>query len=124
VNVPAGHGSHCACPLALPYHPGWHATQRVDAAVGLALPGGQALQAALSSDMPASMPYVPVGHGAQAVTPLALLKLPAGGWPAALAVPGPHDRQLALPLDPSLGLYVPAGHGVQLLPGCAEYVPG
>ncbi len=92
------------------------------------MPGKHGTQLELVVE-PTSVLYVPAGHLTHTACPASALKEPAGqvlhwGWPAALAVPGPHDRQLALPLDPSLGLYVPAGHGVQLLPGCAEYVPG
>ena len=76
---------------------------------------------------------VPAGHGVQFVAPGFLLYVPAGQYvhvekPVAPTtddlVPGGHMKQENTDVPPVSGLYVPAGHNVQLTDLAREYVPG
>ena len=105
-----------------------HDIQLVAAGLGLYVAGKQGVQLELLVE-PALGLYVPDGQAEHWPCPANALNVPAAqsvqeDEPPLLQVPEGHDMQLALPVDPRSGLYVPVGHGVQFACGSTENVPG
>ena len=117
-EVPAGHVAHDVLPPDTAYLPAGHEPHEGEAAE-LKVPAAQEMQ------IPVETLKVPAGHALQLAELMLALEYPAGqslqlpaAFPAGMYLPAGHVLQLPAPV----GLYRPEGHWAQLIdPGFTLY---